>query len=339
MKRSNVSLEDIADWHNLANAAYRAARGKRQRSEVQAFLGDLNARLTTLQRQILEGSVVVGNSRCFTIHDPKPRIIHAPCFRERVLHHALMAQVGPVLDRALVYDTYACRTGKGTVAAVRRVQQHVRRFPWYGKLDIRAYFASIDHAVLKDKLRQRLKNNGVLALIGKIIESHHQLPGKGLPIGALTSQHVANFYLDGSDRLLLEQCHVAGMVRYMDDVVWWCRSRDHVREVLHAAEMYLQQKLRLTVKLPIQINRSERGVSMCGYRVLPDTVRLSRRRRQRYALARRYWERAYANGKIDERMLQAAYSSALAITAHADAASWRREQLRINPPEPQCQSL
>jgi hypothetical protein len=121
--------------------------------------------------------------------------------------------------------------------------------------------------------------------------------------------------------------------------VWWCRSRDHVREVLHAAEMYLQQKLRLTVKLPIQINRSERGVSMCGYRVLPDTVRLSRRRRQRYALARRYWERAYANGKIDERMLQAAYSSALAITAHADAASWRREQLRINPPEPQCQSL
>ena len=62
--------------------------------------------------------------RAFRIHDPKPRLIHAPAFRERVLHHALMAHAGPVLDRALVFDTYACRVGKGTLAAVRRCQQH-----------------------------------------------------------------------------------------------------------------------------------------------------------------------------------------------------------------------
>ena len=87
----------------------------------------------------------------FEIRDPKPRAIFAPCFRERVLHHALMDRIGPVLDRALINDSYACRAGKGTLAATARVHEHVRRFPWYAKMDVRAYFASIRHSILMER--------------------------------------------------------------------------------------------------------------------------------------------------------------------------------------------
>jgi hypothetical protein len=146
--------------------------------------------------------------------------LYSPCFRERVLHHALMAQVGPVLDRALVDDSYACRVGKGTLAAVLRVQQHLRRWPWYAQIDIRGYFANIDHERLRDLLARRFKNPGLLALMAGIIDSYHTRPGRGLPLGELTSQHLANYYLNGLDRLLLEDCRVNGLVRYMDDLLW-----------------------------------------------------------------------------------------------------------------------
>lgn len=333
MRRSAVSLADVTDGHNLAAAFHQASRGKAARADVVAFRANLDRELANLRSEILAGTVRVGETRAFRIHDPKPRLIHAPAFRERVLHHALMAHAGPVLDRALVFDTYACRQAKGALAAVRRCQQHARRSPWYAKIDIRAYFASIDHAALLEMLRRKFKDRPLLDLIARIIDAHHDRPGKGLPIGALTSQHFANFYLVGLDRLLLEGCRVRGMVRYMDDVVWWADSREAVSEALQVANAFVRDKLLLEIKAPAGIGRSAGGLSFCGYRILPGALLLSRRRRRRYAECRRKWERAFAAGEIDATTLQAGYCSALAITAHADAAAWRREQLRRRPLE------
>ena len=135
--RTKVTLAEIADWSNLVAAVERAQRGKRFSPEVLAFHAGMDSRLAEMREGILNGSVVVGECTRFHIRDPKPRIIHAPSFRERVLHHAIIGRLGPVLERSLVDDTFACRVGKGTLAAVRRTQQHVRRFPWYAKLDIR----------------------------------------------------------------------------------------------------------------------------------------------------------------------------------------------------------
>lgn len=331
MRRSPVGLAAVADWDNLAVAFHRAARGKGTRDEVRLFRTDLESELASLRREILAGTVEVGRSHSFRIRDPKPRTIHAPCFRERVLHHALMAHVGPVLDRALVADTYACRVGKGALAGVKRAQQHVRHWPWYAKIDIRAYFASIDHETLLQLLRRRFKDAALLALMHRIIDAHRDAPGKGLPIGALTSQQFANYYLGSLDRLLLEQCRVRGFVRYMDDLVWWGETREQVREALARAHAHAASHLKLEVKQPVQVGRSRLGLMYCGYRILPDRLLLSRRRKRRYAACRRKWEQAYAAGRIDALELQAGYASALASTAHTDSAAWRREQLRRHP--------
>ncbi len=101
MKRTAIHLDDVACRDHLAWAFWRAARGKRHRPEVQLFAARLDANLDLLQAEILTGTVEVGRFDRFEIFDPKRRTIHAPCFRERVLHHALMAFLEPVFDRYL----------------------------------------------------------------------------------------------------------------------------------------------------------------------------------------------------------------------------------------------
>lgn len=339
MRRSGVGLAEIADWHTLAAAFHAAARGKRCRKEVEAFRANLDRELAALRSDLLAGEVAAGPVRRFRIRDPKPRLIHAPCFRDRVLHHAVMAHVGPVLDRALVDDAYACRPGKGSLAAVLRAGGHARRHDWFAQLDMRAYFASIDHEVLLGLLARRFRDRALLALLGDIVRAHADAPGRGLPIGTLTSQHFANFYLGGLDRFLLEACGVRGLVRYMDDIVVWTPDRAAARQALAAARGFLAERLRLEVKPPVRVGRSRDGLSFCGYRILPGRLLLSRRRRRRYAALRDRAERAWLAGETDARGLQAAYASALALTVHADAAGWRRGQLRRRPLEPALAAL
>ena len=188
MRRTAIHLDDVAERDHLAWAFWRAARGKRHRPEVRRFAADLDRRLDAMQAQILGGRMPVGRYHRFQIRDPKPRTIHAPAFPERVLHHALMARLEPAFERYLVANTFACRPGKGSLAAVLRAQHYGRRRRWYLKLDVRAYFASIDHDVLKALIRRQIKGGGVLALVDRIIDAYSVSPGRGLPIGALTSQ-------------------------------------------------------------------------------------------------------------------------------------------------------
>lgn len=331
MKRSTLDLAAIADWDTLTAAFHRAALGKARRPEVRAFRANLDHELVALRDAILSGEPGCRPMRAFRIFDPKPRLIHAPAFRDRVLHHALIAHVGPVIERSLIFDSYACRLGKGTVAAVQRCQHFARRFAWYGQIDIRAYFASIDHQVLQRLLARRFKNRSLLSFLAAIVEGHATQAGKGLPIGALTSQHFANFYLDGADRVLSEDQRVRGLVRYMDDTVWWADNKEAVRQTLLAVSDFLRRERRLKVKPPAVIGQSSHGVSFCGFRILPGAILLSRRRRQRYAAARSRWERAFQEGEIDARGLQAGYASALGMTAAADARAWRRLQLQRVP--------
>lgn len=331
MKRSKVTIEAVADWQTLCWAAHRAAQGKRDRQQVEQFFADFDCQILRLREGILSGAVFVGETTEFQIFDPKPRTIHAPVFRERVLHHAVMRHVGPVLDRTLVDDTFACRIGKGSIAAVQRAQQHSRRFPWYAKIDVSKYFPSIDHARLCGLLEGKFKDRRLLRLLGAIIDAHHHVPGVGLPIGALTSQQFANFYLNSLDRFLLENPAVRGIVRYMDDTVFWCESKHEARMMVESVGEFLEDRLRLQLHPRRQINRSSHGVTVCGFRVFPGCIRLTQRRRRLYAAGRDRWEKRFAAGSISAEQLQSGYAATLGIVLHADSLTWRRQQLIRKP--------
>ena len=195
----------------------RRSRGRRAASGPSATRPRsalrLDENLAGLARDLAEGTYTVGPYHQFTIFDPKERLITAPCFRDRVLHHALTLVCEPVFERFLIADTFACRRGKGREAAVERAKQFARRYPWFLKLDIRKYFNSIDHEILLGLLARKFKDRRLLDLFGRIIASYEVAPGRGVPIGSLTSQHFANFYLGWLDRFVKEGLRAGGYVQ------------------------------------------------------------------------------------------------------------------------------
>ena len=331
MKRIQITPEEIAERKNLVVALQKAATGKRYRPDVQAFFCKLDGNLNQLGRDIRNSRLPYGRFRTFEIFDPKRRLIHAACFEDRIFHHALMNLAGEVLDSAMTPQSYACRPGMGVHKAVKKVQEHLRQYDYYGKIDIDGYFASIPHQCLLDVLLRRFKGVECIAQLSRIITSYQASEQTGLPIGSLTSQYFANYFLDGLDRLLSELPMVKAHVRYMDDIVWWCDEKQAIRDSLQILKVWLLEQRGLIIKPSVQIQPSQQGVTYCGFRILRGAVRLSRRRKRRFQQRRQYWEQLCQHDIINAQQLQRAYAAVHAITAHTDSRAWRMENLRRHP--------
>ena len=157
MKRQCHFKERILDVDNLYLAYCKARRGKQQKKEVRAFASHLDQNIMAIRDSLESGSVSLGNYRYFTIHDPKERLICAAPFQERVIHHAIMNVCHDTFDRTLIDTTYATRKGKGVYAALDKVKWGMARYEYTVKLDVRKYYDSICHSVLRARLRRLFK--------------------------------------------------------------------------------------------------------------------------------------------------------------------------------------
>ncbi|MCH2212843.1 MAG: RNA-directed DNA polymerase [Fuerstiella sp.] len=321
MKRTSQLFPQIPKRNNLRLAFYRAARGKRDRSVVRQFAKKLDRNLENMSEQLLAGVVPVGQYRQFVIRDPKERVITAPCFSERVLHHAIINICEPYFERWLIKDTYACRRGKGREAAINRASVFSRRHRWFSQLDVRKYFDNISHQRLLCLLRRRFKDLPLLALMRRIIVAFRGESGRGLPIGSLTSQHFANLYLGHVDRYAKEQLQLPGYVRYMDDMVLWHDDRKQLERITQKCTQYLKENLDLDVKPPI-LNRTDFGINFLGCRVFPTHTILSRRSRIRWRRKLQDVQRQWAQGLISEHGLQQRLNSLTAFGVAANTQSW-----------------
>lgn len=323
MRRAGRLLERVIARDNLRLAFWKASRGKRTKPDALAFSHRLNVNLEELARDLADGTYHVGPYHQFTIHDPKERLITAPCFRDRVLHHALMNVCEPVFDRFLIDDTFACRLGKGRIAAVERAREFARRFDFFLKLDIRRYFDSIAHSVLCERLERRFKDRRLLDLFGRIISGYQTAPGRGVPIGSLTSQHFANFYLGWLDRFIKETLRASGYVRYMDDFVVWGDNRRGLRAARDQVREVLARALSLELKPEPYINRCRLGMDFLGCRIYPSHTTLSRRGRIRFQRKLGQLERKYSRGDFGSLELQQRATALVAFARAVGTASWR----------------
>jgi len=164
MKRAHQLFEAIYDHENLRSAVYEAIKRKRGKVETRQFVANLDNELQILANNIRTGSLSLGRYSQFLITDPKQRLITAPCFRERVLQHAMIRVCEPVFERWLIADTYGCRRGKGRIAALQRAQFFANRFRVFLKLDVRKYFPSISHVRLFQLLQRLFKEPPLLSL-------------------------------------------------------------------------------------------------------------------------------------------------------------------------------
>ncbi len=324
MKRAAELYPAIAEHDNLL-AAYHAARaGKQDRPAVLAFTQDLDRQIELLRRELLAEDVQLRGYRFFTIHDPKPRRIAAPAFRDRVLHHAILRVIEPALDRVAVFDSYACRTGKGLYRAIERTQRYCRRYSHYLQLDVRKYFDSIDHDVLRGLLARRFKDQALLRLLSQIVGSYATVPGKGLPIGALTSQHLANFYLAPLDHFAKETLRAEGYVRYMDDFVCFACDGASLQEWRRAIETFLRERLRLSLKNEGVLDRTADGVGYLGMLVRGSHVRLLGKTKRRVRRKFRELVARHAAGSVGDAELALRTTALLARTHHVKAFGLRR---------------
>lgn len=325
MKRRANLFESIATEENFRLAFYKAARGKRDRSEVRSFASKLDCRIKNCVRQLQQQSFPLGRYQQFTIYDPKERVITAPCFEERVLHHAIMNVCEPILDRSMISDTYACREGKGREAAINRGREFSRRFKFVAKLDVSKYFDNISHNQLEVILTHRFKDRRLHNLWMQIIHGYDKTPGRGLPIGSLTSQHLANLYLAGMDRSVKEVQFLKGYVRYMDDMVLWHDSRYELQSVLAHCQTYLDEQLGLKCK-QTKIRETACGFDFLGCRIFSSHVELNRRSKRRIYKGIRLFSRASRLAVISELAAQNRLTSIMAFSKAASAKSWRFRQ-------------
>lgn len=326
VRRAGNLYERIADTRNLLVAFHQARRGKRDRHAIQRFGNDLSHNIAGLRAQLLDERVLWHGYRMFEIRDPKPRRIAAPAFSDRVLHHAIVQVIEPELERVAIFDSYACRTGKGLYKAIERTRSFVRRRRWFLQLDVRKYFDSIDHAILTQRLERRFKDRALLGLLGGLIDSYRTSAGKGLPIGALTSQHLANFYLAPLDHFAKEVLRAPGYVRYMDDFVLFADERETLQGWRARIEEFLRAELALELKSSGALDGCRRGVGYLGLLVLPTHVRLMGKTKRRVRAGLRQLVAEHRAGAVDSAELASRTTATLARTRHVSArglrASW-----------------
>jgi len=304
MKRAGHLWPAVVERGNLVRAFHQAARGKRHKMEVRRFAADLDRHVDQLRRTLMDGTFEVGRFHVFKVHDPKERTIHAAHFEERVFHHALMNQCEPVLERQAVFHSYACRRGKGRLKAMDAARAAARRNDWQLKLDIRKYFESVPHDRLLDRLGRVFKDPAVLLWFERIVRGHRGDEGRGLPIGSLTSQHLANFYLVTLDRYCAEQPAVRAYCRYMDDFVCWGADKQGLLEVGRGLQRFVAQELGLELKHPPCPQPVRRGMDFLGYRMFPDHVELNRRSKVRYRRRLGVLSRLHEAGCLSESAVQ-----------------------------------
>jgi len=345
MKRFGNLWQQIASFENLLLAARKAQRGKRFFEDVAAFNFSVERELLTLQRELQTKQYQPGPHKTFAIIDPKPRLISAAPYRDRVVHHALCNIIEPIFDRTFISDSYACRVGKGTHAAVDRLTQFIRRSRYVLKCDIRKYFPSIDHEILKEMIRRKIKCPDTLWLIDLIIDhaggyedATFLFPGddlftsherrRGLPIGNLTSQLFANLYLNDFDHWAKEKAGAAQYIRYMDDFVTVGDDKAWLHDLKDAmAERLASFRLKLHPS-KCTVFPAASGAEFLGYVVFPEHRRLRSGNLKLLRKKMRNLQDSYASGDIELQRVEASIRSWIAHASHADTWGLRKDVLR-----------
>ena len=308
-------FEEVCSLENLFRAAEATLRhGRRFRGEGAEFKFNLEKEVFKLHDALMAGRYRHGRYRLFTVWDPKVRVIAAASVRDRVLHHAVHDVIEPRLDSMFIHDSYACRRGKGCYRALDRAHGFLRANAYGLHLDVKSYFQSIDHDVLKVLLRRYVADERALALLERIVDSTDYLahgenarasvtslvptPGgqmtlnlgldwlpaavavggrfRGVPLGNLTSQFFANLYLNELDQYVKHVLKVRYYVRYMDDMLMFANAKAPILEWEAEIRAFARDSLRLELHLGGGPRPVRRGIGFLGFRLFPGYRKLKK---------------------------------------------------------------
>lgn len=282
---SSHKYKDIISLENLLEAWQEFVKGKRSRKDVEEFGRNLMENIFFLHDDLKEKTYKHSDYTPFKISDPKTRDIHKASVRDRLLHHAIYRILYPYFDKKFIFDSYSCRLDKGTHRAINRFRDFARKVSknhtqtcWVLKCDIRKFFASVDHGILKDILEKHILDHDVLWLLWQVVDSFEN----GLPLGNLTSQLLVNIYMNEFDHFMKRHLKVKYYIRYADDFVILSNSKVCLEELILKIDRFLKQKLKLNLHPnKVFIKTFASGVDFLGFVHFPHhrVLRTMTRRR------------------------------------------------------------
>lgn len=335
MKRYGNLWPEISSFDNLLIAARKAQKGKRFRPEVLSFNDNLEGNLIQLQTELNNQTYQPGNYHHFYVYEPKKRLISAAPYRDRIIHHALCNIIVPLLERSFIDTSYANRIGYGSHRALQKFTTLARTHRYILQCDIRKFFPSINHNILKSIIRRKIKCKNTLWLIDKIIDNSHSLEPvlhyflgddllapvlypSGLPIGNLTSQFFANLYLNSFDHFIPQDLKISAYVRYVDDFAFFANDRAVLAKARQAIETYLAT-LRLKIHpIKSQLFETRHGANFLGFRILSKQIRVRSDSLHRLRAKLKTRWREYRHQKIDQAQFEQSIQSWQAHLNHGN---------------------
>lgn len=324
----------IYEFEHLHTAYLKARKGKRYEREVVAYSARLEEELIQLQNELIWRTYETGPYRAFKVFEPKERQVAALPFRDRVLQHALVSVIEPIWEARFIHDSYACRPNKGTHGGADRAQQFLRKVKrkhgqvYALKADIAKFFQNVDHAILKRLLAKRIACRDTLALLHSIIDTWEDGPGRGIPIGNLTSQLFANLYMHELDEFVKYQLRERHYVRYMDDFVIIHHDKQHLHQLRRTIEAFLGEQLRLVTNHKTQVfpvrPLGGRPLDFLGYRIWPTHRKLRKDSAKRMRRKLKRLARLFAAGKIALEQIQPRIQSWIGHANHASTYRLRK---------------
>lgn len=335
MERLRNLKERICSYENIMGAYRDAAKGKRYRGQVLEFSFHLGENLLSIQRDLENMTYQVGPYREFYVRYPRPRLVMALGFRDRVVQWAIYRQINPFLDKWYIAHSYGCRVDKGTLAAAQCLynwQQKISRKPdaedWYIiKLDIRKYFYRVDHREVLKSYEQVANDQWFLWLIGTIINNpdvpfglpigaapdmcprNQRLYDVGMPIGNLTSQETANLFLNQLDDYVKHVLRIHYYVRYMDDFCVIVKGKENAWRAYREIEIFLHDVLRLELSPKSRVQKATEPVEFVGFLITPYGIRIRKKTTAHIKRSLRMVMELFASGKMEyDRAMESAIS-------------------------------
>lgn len=353
MEKLQHLKERICSFENLYAAYEDAAKEKHYREDVLAFTFNLEENLFDLQKDLLDGTYTVGPYREFYVRYPKPRLIMALGFRDRVVQWAIYRQLFPILEKQFIEDSYACRIGKGVHAAANKLQYWLRqteRKPqryYYLKLDIAKYFYRVSHRVLLEILQRKIQDEKMLDLLENIInceETAFGLPvgfdpdaigpddwlfDVGMPIGNLTSQMFANLYLNELDQYAKHTLRISYYIRYMDDIIILHPDKKYLAYLKDEIETFLNERLLLSLNKKTAIRPCSMGIDFVGFRIWSTHRKLKKKTAKKIVARVKFMSSALKGGEISRETFDRSVASYKGILKHFDSYGFRAKLNRI----------
>ncbi len=333
--------DNIISLGNLLKAWPEFLNDKRNRLDIQEFQRHLMDNIFSLHADLKNKTYKHSNYQAFKINDPKPRDIHKASVKDRLCHHAIYRILYPYFDKKFIYDSYSCRLDKGTHKAMelfryffRKVSKNNTKTCWVLKCDIRKFFASIDHEILKEILSKYLFDKDTLWLLGQVIDSFEtkcSTPSvqhiyamadmkKGLPLGNLTSQLLVNIYMNEFDQFMKHKLKVKYYIRYADDFVILSEDKTELDNLLRYIDVFLRDQLKLNLHPDkVYIRTISSGVDFLGW------VHFPKHRVLRGATKRRMFRNLVKNLKPN------AISSYLGMLSHGNGFKLKKKITNDTP--------